>query len=306
MIDRQNNLLNLQLTRRTWLAQAAAVVVSSSALSQSLAQSANSVAVGFLNHYPPFSFHDRDGKLKGFDLDVMQRLCTILGLHLIQVPEGMATLSAKLRAGEISWIGNQLLTTPENRREFDFVRPSYASIQLTCVQHEDDVRDFLSLDDLAGKKLGVLAQTGVEDQARGALGKSVVAYPRIEDALNALAAKKLDAVLEENLIAEYHIDRNDLPLKVRSLFSPFSIALISDSMLKGLSRKSMAPNFMASMISVGRLSPLIKIMGVSLPFCSKVLCSSVPVISGMRMSSKITAGEMGNESLKKACGPSKV
>lgn len=218
--------MNLQMTRRSLLAQAVAAVVSSASLSQAMAQPANSVAVGFLSHYPPFSFRDRDGSLKGFDLDVMQRLCTILGLHLVHVPEGMATLSNKLRSGEIAWIGNQLLTTPENRREFDFVRPSYASIQLTSVQHEDDQRDFLSLDDLVGRKLGVLAQTGIEDQARGALGKSVVAYPRIKDALKDLAAKKIDAVLEENLIAEYYIERDDLPLKVAAPFaSPLAVGL---------------------------------------------------------------------------------
>lgn len=226
MIDQETNPMNLQMTRRSLLAQAVAAVVSSASLSQAMAQPANSVAVGFLSHYPPFSFRDRDGSLKGFDLDVMQRLCTILGLHLVHVPEGMATLSNKLRSGEIAWIGNQLLTTPENRREFDFVRPSYASIQLTSVQHEDDQRDFLSLDDLVGRKLGVLAQTGIEDQARGALGKSVVAYPRIKDALKDLAAKKIDAVLEENLIAEYYIERDDLPLKVAAPFaSPLAVGL---------------------------------------------------------------------------------
>jgi cystine transport system substrate-binding protein len=132
-----------------------------------------------------------------------------------------------LKVGQIDWIGNQLLATPENRREFDFVRPSYASIQLTSVQHEDDNRDFLSLDDLVGKKLGVLAQTGVEDQARGALGKTVVAYAKIEDALKDLAAKKLDAVLEENLIAEYYIERDALPVKVTAPFaSPLPVGLV--------------------------------------------------------------------------------
>lgn len=81
-------------------------------------------------------------------------------------------------------------------------------------------RDFLSLDDLVGKKLGVLAQTGIEGQARAALGKSVVAYARIEDALKDLAVKKLDVVLEENLIAEYYIERDDLPVKVTAPFAP--------------------------------------------------------------------------------------
>ncbi len=226
MIDREIVPRALPVTRRTWIAQAASALLASSPFVQAVAQSTESVSVGFLNHYPPFSFREPDGTLKGFDLDVMQRLCTIMGVRLVQVPDGMATLSQKLRGGQIDWIGNQLLATPENRREFDFVRPSYASIQLTSVQQEDDNRDFLSLDDLVGKKLGVLAQTGVEDQARGALGKSVVAYARIEDALKDLAAKKLDAVLEENLIAEYYIERDALPVKVTAPFaSPVPVGL---------------------------------------------------------------------------------
>ncbi|PUE30479.1 ABC transporter substrate-binding protein [Limnohabitans sp. Jir72] len=226
MTDSEKAPLTRPISRRRWVVQAVAAFVSSHQVPKAFAQSTGSVAVGFLSHYPPFSFSDRDGTLKGFDLDVMQRLCTIMGVNLVRVPEGMATLSQKLRAGQIDWIGNQLLTTPENRREFDFVRPSYASIQLTSIQHEDDNRDFLSLDDLVGKKLGVLAKTGIEDQARGALGKSVMAYARIEDALKDLADKKLDVVLEENLIAEYYIERDTLPVKVTAPFaSPIPVGL---------------------------------------------------------------------------------
>ena len=159
-------------------------------------------------------------------MDVMQRLCAIMGLSLVQVPDGMSNLSKQLASGQIDWIGNQLLATPDNRKLFDFVRPAYANIQLTSVQHEDDNRDFLSLDDLVGKKLGVLAQTGVENQARGALGKSVQSYARIEEALKDLADKKLDAVIEENLIAEYYIERDALPVKVTAPFaSPIPVGL---------------------------------------------------------------------------------
>ena len=78
-----------------------------------------------------------------------------------------------------------------------------------------------------GKRLGVLAQTGIEDQARGALGKSVVAYARIDEALKDLAAKKLDVVLEENLIAEYYIERDGLPVKVTAPFAaPIAVGLV--------------------------------------------------------------------------------
>jgi cystine transport system substrate-binding protein len=172
--------------------------------------------VGVLNHYKPFSF--MDGHLQGFDVDVLQRLAAILRVELHIQNEGMANLQKKLALGEISVIANQLITTPENRRQFDFVR-AYAINQLVCVQHEDDSRDFLTLEDLLGKKLGVLANTGVQDQASGALGKSVVPFASIDLALRQLAERKLDAVLEESLIADYYIQRDGLPIKVTSPFA---------------------------------------------------------------------------------------
>jgi len=173
--------------------------------------------VGVLTHYKPFSFVD--GQLQGFDVEVLKRVAAILKVDVQIQSGGMANLQKKLSSGEISVIANQLLTTPENRRQFDFVR-GYAANQLVCVQHEDDARDFLSLDDLLGKKLGVLANTGVEEQARGALGKSVLSFASIDLAFQQLAEKKLDAVLEESLIADYYIERDALPIKVASPFAP--------------------------------------------------------------------------------------
>ena len=185
-----------------------------------------SVKVGFLRHYKPFSYRDANGRLMGFDVDVAIRLCEQLQLRLEPVVDSLEGLSERLKNGEIAWLGNQLLTTPENRRRFDFVRPAYASIQLSGVQHEDDERDFLSLEDLFGKRLGLLAGTGVEEQARAVLGKTVKAYEHIENALHDLAHKRLDMVLEENLIADYHIKNLQLPLKVAAPFAaPISVGL---------------------------------------------------------------------------------
>lgn len=177
------------------------------------------VQVGFLRHYKPFSYRDANGRLRGFDVEVATRLCEVLRCQLVPVVDSLEGLVQRMNRGEIAWLGNQLLMTPENRRLFDFVRPAYASIQLSAVQHEDDERDFLSLDDLLGHRLGVLDKTGVEAQARGVLGKAVKAYEHIEDALQDLAHQRLDLVLEENLIADYHIRNLQLPLKVGAPFA---------------------------------------------------------------------------------------
>ena len=220
MIERPDSAERLTMSRRNFLTLPLALCASSAALpafSQSAELEGGVLRVGVLTHYKPFSFVE--GQLQGFDVEVLKRLASILKLELKIQTEGMATLQKKLSSGEISVIANQLLTTPENRRQFDFVR-GYAANQLVCVQHEDDSRDFLSLDDLLGKKLGVLANTGVEDQARGALGKSVLSFASIDLAFKQLAEKKLDAVLEESLIADFYIERDALPIKVTSPFAP--------------------------------------------------------------------------------------
>ncbi|PUE55262.1 hypothetical protein B9Z37_01405 [Limnohabitans parvus II-B4] len=210
--------------RREWLQTALALACSGMAL-KATAQDKPRMRVGFIARYQPYSFVQADGSLTGFDVEVVRALLSASGHDMEPVADTLVNLRQKMQKGEIDFIGNQLLVTPENRRYFDFVK-SYATIQLVSVLHEDDDRDLMSLDDFLGKKLGVLANTGIEDQAKGALGKSVQAFERIEDALRALAGKKLDAVLEENLIAEYFIDKAGLPLKVGVPFAaPIRVGL---------------------------------------------------------------------------------
>lgn len=169
--------------------------------------------VGFIANYEPFSFVAPDGRLTGFDVEVVQALVASMGMAVQAETSRFEPLRARLRAGQLDLLGNQLLMLPEHRAVFDFVRP-YATVQLVSVQHEEDERDFLSLEDLLGRRLGVLRDTGVAEQARSVLGAGAVTFDRIEQALLALQARQLDAVLEENLIAEYHIERAGLPLRL--------------------------------------------------------------------------------------------
>mgnify|MGYP000352534360 FL=1 len=210
--------------RRAWLQMALALACSGAAL-HAPAQDKPRMRVGFISRYQPYSFVQADGSLTGFDVEVVRALLNASGHDMEPVADSLTNLRQKMQKGEIDFIGNQLLVTPENRRHFDFVK-SYATIQLVSVLHEDDDRDLMSLDDFLGKKLGVLANTGIEEQARGAVGKSVQSFERIEDAFRALADKKLDAVIEENLIAEYFIDKAGLPLKVGVPFAaPIRVGL---------------------------------------------------------------------------------
>ena len=214
----------MRTSRRDWLCGAFGMALTGSVLAQS--QDSTVLQVGFIANYEPFSFLDKDGKLTGFDVEVVEALLGSLGMTMQPQVGHHDRLREQLKNGQLDLIGNQLLQVQENRARFDFVRP-YALIQLSCIQHEDDERDFLSLDDFVGKRLGLLRDSGMEAQARDALGPVVVGYERIEQALAALSQKKIDAVLEENLIADYHIERDGLPLKVGAPFTaPQKLGLV--------------------------------------------------------------------------------
>lgn len=258
MIERVRTGNPQTLCRRSVLI-AMAWLASGKALGESPAAAREAVLrVGFLKDYLPFSFVNAQGHLQGFDVDVTRHLASLLQVRVELVSDTLKGLTRRLAEGNIDWIGNQLLATPDNRRQFDLVRPAYASIQLCAIQHEDDARDFLSLDDLYGKRLGVLLQSGIEEQARGVLGHTVRSYRDIEDALIDLMAKKLDAVLEENLIVDYYIQKNDWPLKVAAPFAaPLAVGL---AVRKGdEARQSQLSRGVSQMLQDGSLSQIAKL-----------------------------------------------
>lgn len=203
--------LDLGCRRRQWLMGCG--VLGLAACLPVWGQRPGVLRVGFIANYEPFSFMTPDRGLTGFDVEVVQALAASMGWRVQAETTRFEPLRERLRSGQLDLLGNQLLMLPEHRAVFDFVRP-YATVQLVSVQHEDDERDFLSLEDLLGRRLGVLRDTGVAEQARSVLGAGAVSFDRIEQALQALQSRQLDAVLEENLIAEYHIERAGLPLRL--------------------------------------------------------------------------------------------
>lgn len=199
--------------RRQWLRASVSLALLACTHSRGQALHNRILRVGFIAHHEPFSFAGQNRQLVGFDVEVVHALLASMGWQMQAESGRLEQLRQKIRAGELDLLGNQLLIVPENRRWFDFVQP-YVSMRLVCVQHQDDERDFFSLDDFVGKRLGVLRDTGIEQQVRAALGSGTVPFDRIELAFAALGERKLDAVLEENLIAEYHIERDGLPLRL--------------------------------------------------------------------------------------------
>ncbi len=180
---------------------------------------ASTLRWGFLNNYRPFSWLDRDSQtLQGFHVDLGAEVASHLGVTLKVQSGTYAEMLQALRRQQIDVLGNFFTRVPDLVGDFAFTN-GLQEFRLMLAQHENDDRTFLTLEEIPIERLGLLANTTVEDQVLAALGKGYRKYNRIEEALTDLASEKLDAVIEEALIIEHVIHAQRLPIKTTTPMS---------------------------------------------------------------------------------------
>ncbi len=115
-------------------------------------------------------------------------------------------------AGKFDVIVNQVGVTDKRKEVLDF-SPAYTYSAAQLIQRKDDTRNFKSLDDLKGKKLGVGLGTNYMDMAKSVPGIDVKTYPGAPEYLRDLAAGRLDAALNDRLMLAYLLKNSQLPLR---------------------------------------------------------------------------------------------
>ncbi|MBU6491391.1 MAG: transporter substrate-binding domain-containing protein [Burkholderiales bacterium] len=172
--------------------------------------------IGLEGTYPPFDYRGPDGKLEGFDVDVAKAVAAKLGVKPQFITTEWSGIIAGLQAGKFDVIVNQVAITPQRQQVLDFSQPyAYSAAQL--IQRKDDTRQFKSLEDLKGKKLGVSLGSNYNQLANSVPGIDVKTYPGAPEYLRDLADKRLDAALNDRLMLAYLIKTSQLPLRAGAL-----------------------------------------------------------------------------------------
>jgi L-cystine transport system substrate-binding protein len=166
--------------------------------------------------YPPFNFKDKQSsELSGFDVDVAKLLAAKLGVKAEFVTSEWSGILAGLSAGKYDVIVNQVGITPKRQETFDFSDP-YTISSAQLIVKKDEKRNFSSLDDLKGKKLGVGQGTNYEEKAKSVAGVDVKSYPGAPEYLQDLVAGRVDAALNDSLMVSYLVKTSALPIKAGS------------------------------------------------------------------------------------------
>ncbi|KAF1061624.1 cystine ABC transporter substrate-binding protein [Burkholderia gladioli] len=180
------------------------------------AKQRGTLRIGLEGTFPPFNSKAPSGELVGYDVDIAKAVAAKLGLKPEFVTTEWSGIIAGLQAGKFDVIVNQVGVTDKRKEVLDF-SPAYTYSAAQLIQRKDDTRNFKSLDDLKGKKLGVGLGTNYMDMAKSVPGIDVKTYPGAPEYLRDLAAGRLDAALNDRLMLAYLLKNSQLPLRTGAM-----------------------------------------------------------------------------------------
>jgi len=114
---------------------------------------------GFDLDYPPYSYLDDNGNIGGFDVEMCQALCDYLGWEYVAVPFNWDAKDMELNSGAADCIWSGF--TIEGREDSYEWSIAYSdNTQMILVPNDSDIK---TLEDLAGKVIGVQTSTSAYD-----------------------------------------------------------------------------------------------------------------------------------------------
>lgn len=172
------------------------------------------IRVGIEGTYPPFNFVNDQKQYDGFDVDIAKELAKRLGVKVEFVGAEWKGIIAGLLADKFDIIIAQMSITEERKKSVDFTDP-YVMTGAVLITRKGDNR-LTQLSDIKGRKVGVGTGTNFEALAKTVPGAIVKSYTAFNDYLQDLINGRLDAIINDSLLAGDAIKKGSLPIQVSS------------------------------------------------------------------------------------------
>ena len=181
-------------------------------------QSNGKLVVALEGAWQPWSFHDENDTLVGYDVEVSRAIAEKLGVEPEYVESDWDSLFAGLDAGRYDLVCNGVEVTEERAKTYDFTTPyGYIHTALAVRKDNDDIK---SVDDLADKNVAV--QSGSNGPAileEFAPKASQQEFKTDEEARQALQQGRVDAYVIDNNMQQSALVRE--PGKYKIAGKPF-------------------------------------------------------------------------------------
>lgn len=173
--------------------------------------SKDKLILGFDDTFVPMGFKDDNGDIVGFDIDLAKEVGKRINKEITFQPIDWSMKESELTSKKIDMIWNGYTITDERKEKVNFTRPYLDNRQVIITLADSSIN---SKADLAGKKVGAQNQSSAVDAINAepdtlktfADGK-VITFETNNDALMDLEAKRVDAIVADEILVRYYINK---------------------------------------------------------------------------------------------------
>jgi cystine transport system substrate-binding protein len=159
-------------------------------------KSAGALKIGTEGTYAPFTYHDADGKLVGFDVEIGEAVAEKLGVKAEFLEGKWDGLIAGLDANRYDTVINQVGITEERKKKYDFSEPYIASKAVLIVRADDD--SIKGFSDLKGKKAAQSLTSNFGKLAQQT-GAELVGTDGFDQSIQLVLTGRADATINDSL-----------------------------------------------------------------------------------------------------------
>lgn len=175
-------------------------------------QESGTLKVGVEGTYPPYTYHDDDGELTGFDVEVAKAIAEKLGVEAEFTESDWDSLLAGIDSRRLDTVINAVSITDERKEKYDFAGPYFYITQQIIVSKDNE--DIVDMDSLDGKKVANTATTAYLDILEDA-GASLVQISTAEEAVSLIESGRADFTTFNSVVFNEYLQQHpDANLKV--------------------------------------------------------------------------------------------
>lgn len=162
--------------------------------------------VGTMGTYAPFTYHEKDGRLTGYDVEVTRAVANKLGVQVEFKETPWDAMMAGLKSGRFDLVANQVaLTSPERQAMFDKAEPySWSGKMIVARQDHAPIN---KLEDIKGVKTAVMLASNYDEVAKK-MGADLVHTDTMAQGLLNVQQKRADITLNDELSLLDYLKKN--------------------------------------------------------------------------------------------------
>ncbi|QAS50824.1 amino acid ABC transporter substrate-binding protein [Halobacillus litoralis] len=170
------------------------------------------LVIGTEGTYRPYTYHNEEDKLTGFDVEIAREVADRLGVKAVFNETKWDSMFAGLNAERFDMVANQVGITEERQEKYAFSDPYIQSSAVIVTHEEND--SITSFEDLEGVNTAQSMTSNFADIAREN-GAKITSVEGFNESMQMLATKRIEATVNDRLsVLDYKKQRPDTPVKI--------------------------------------------------------------------------------------------